>query len=99
MGDKIVIIGGVACGPKAGARARRRDPEAEITIIERGRYISFAGCGLPYYVGGVVPEKNDLLRMPFGAVRDEAYFKAAKDIEVLTGTEATAIDCEKRRSV
>lgn len=96
MGDKIVIIGGVACGPKAGARARRRDPEAEITIIERGQYISFAGCGLPYYVGGVVPKIDQLFSMPFGAVRDEAYFKAAKDIEVLTGTEATAIDCEKK---
>ena len=49
MSLKIVIIGGVACGPKAAARARRRDPEARITIIERRPYVSFASCGLPYY--------------------------------------------------
>jgi NADPH-dependent 2,4-dienoyl-CoA reductase/sulfur reductase-like enzyme/rhodanese-related sulfurtransferase len=97
MGQKIVVIGGVACGPKAAARARRRDPEAEITIIERQEYISYASCGLPYYLAGVVPELNQLLSLSFGALRDPRFFNEVKDIEVLTRTEALAIDRDKKR--
>ena len=54
---KVVVIGGVAAGPKTAARLRRLNPNADITIIERGRVLSYAGCGLPYYVGGVI--END----------------------------------------
>jgi len=70
MGQKIVVIGGVACGPKAAARARRRDPDAEITIIERKPHVSYASCGLPYYVGGVVPEIDKLISTTHGTFRD-----------------------------
>jgi NADPH-dependent 2,4-dienoyl-CoA reductase/sulfur reductase-like enzyme len=49
---KVVIIGGVATGPKTAARLRRLNPEAEITIIERGKVLSYAGCGIPYTSGG-----------------------------------------------
>ncbi len=52
-GEKIVIIGGVAAGPKAAAKVRRLDPEAEITIVEKGIFLSYAGCGLPYYISGL----------------------------------------------
>ena len=60
---KIVIIGGVAGGASAAARARRLDEKAEIVIYERGEYVSFANCGLPYHVGGVIPDRESLLLM------------------------------------
>ena len=96
MGRKIVVIGGVACGPKAAARARRHDQEAEITIIERREYVSYASCGLPYYVGGVVPELDGLLKTSHGTLRDVDYFDHVKDIKVLCGTDAVAIDRQKK---
>jgi NADPH-dependent 2,4-dienoyl-CoA reductase/sulfur reductase-like enzyme len=61
MGVKLVIVGGVAGGATAGARARRISEEAEIVIFERGEYISFANCGLPYYIGNVIQKRDDLL--------------------------------------
>ena len=54
---KVVIIGGVAGGASAAARLRRLDEEAQIVMFERGEYISFANCGLPYYVSGVIPKR------------------------------------------
>ncbi len=97
MGRKIVIIGGVACGPKAAARARRRDPEAKITIIERREVVSFASCGLPYYVGGVVPGIEGLVTTSFGNKRDTEYFQRVKNVRVMTNTEARAIDRENKK--
>lgn len=96
MGQKILVIGGVACGPKAAARARRRDPEAEITILEKGDYVSYASCGLPYYVAGVVPELSTLLTLSFGGMRDVGYFRDVKDVKVIVNTEAIAIGREKK---
>ncbi|HOV80835.1 MAG TPA: FAD-dependent oxidoreductase, partial [Bacillota bacterium] len=61
MGKKIVIVGGVAGGATAAARLRRLDEFAEIIIFERGPHVSFANCGLPYYIGGVIEKKNSLL--------------------------------------
>jgi len=92
MGMNVVVIGGVACGPKAAARLRRLDPKAQITIVEQGEFISYAGCGLPYYVGGEVKDINGLLATPAGAVRNAGFFKKVKDIAVLTRTRAEAID-------
>lgn len=89
---KIVVVGGVAAGPKAAARARRLDPQAEITILEKGEYISYAGCGLPYLIGGTVPDLKILLATPVGVMRDPNFFRAVKDINVLTGKEAVSID-------
>ena len=96
MGQKVLVIGGVACGPKAAARLRRLDPEAEITIVEQGEFISYAGCGLPYFVGGDVKELDDLLQTPAGAARDAGFFKAVKNIDVLTQTRAEKIDRETK---
>lgn len=89
---KIVIIGGVAAGLKAAAKARRCDPKASITVLERGEIISYGACGMPYYVGGDVKDIDDLMKTPAGAIRSSAFFKNVKDITVLTKTEATAID-------
>lgn len=55
VGMKTVIVGGVAGGASAAARLRRLDEQAEIVLFERGGYISFANCGLPYYIGGIFP--------------------------------------------
>lgn len=61
MKKKIVIIGGVAGGATAAARLRRRDEDAEIIILEKGKYISYANCGLPYYIGDVIKSREALL--------------------------------------
>lgn len=60
---KVIIVGGVAAGAGAAARLRRLDEQAEIILLERGSYISFANCGLPYHLGGVIPERDSLLVM------------------------------------
>ena len=52
---KVIIVGGVAGGASCAARLRRLDERAEIIMVERGPYVSYANCGLPYYVGGVIP--------------------------------------------
>jgi len=59
---RIIIVGGVAGGASAAARARRLSEEAEIIVFERGPHVSFANCGLPYYVGGEIQEEKTLLR-------------------------------------
>ena len=92
MGSKIVIIGGVAAGPKTAARARRRDPGAEITLIERGELLSYAGCGMPFYIEGIIEDVQELLCTTRGIMRDASYFKQDKDVTVLTRTEATKIN-------
>lgn len=92
---QIVIVGGVACGPKAAARARRRDPEAEITLIEKGDYLSYAGCGLPYYIGGGVRSFEGLMSTPYGVVRDPDYFEDFKGLNVRVGTLAEKIDRDR----
>ena len=84
--QRIVVIGGVACGPKAAARARRCDPSARITIIDEGSLVSYATCGLPYYVSGAVTRRNALL------VRSVADFKNVASIDVLLQTRVEAID-------
>lgn len=89
---KVLIVGGVACGGKTAARLMRIDPKADITILEKGEYISYAGCGLPYYVGGVVKEYRDLMTTPIGVVRDESFFRKVKHVTVHTQHLATGID-------
>ena len=57
---KVLIVGGVAGGASAAARLRRLDEEAQIVVFERGEYISYANCGLPYYIGGEITDKKSL---------------------------------------
>jgi NADPH-dependent 2,4-dienoyl-CoA reductase/sulfur reductase-like enzyme/rhodanese-related sulfurtransferase len=83
---RIVIVGGVAGGASAAARARRLDERAEIVLIERGAYISFANCGLPYHVGKVIPEREPLL------VMTPEKFTARTAIDARIRHEATAVD-------
>ncbi len=58
---RILIVGGVAGGASAAARARRLSEEAEIVVFERGEFVSFANCGLPYHIGGDIPNRDALL--------------------------------------
>jgi len=97
MRRKIVIVGGVAAGPKTAARLRRLDPEADITIVEKGRFVSYAGCSLPYYIAGTVREQKELVCTPVGVPRDPAFFQKMLNVQVLTGTEATRVDREGKR--
>ena len=96
MDMNIVVIGGGACGLKAACRARRRDPDAEITVIEASKYPSLGRCGLPYYVGGIVNSIDDLRKTLAGAVRDADYFKSIKNIDVLIETKAEKIDRNRK---
>lgn len=89
---KIVVIGGVAAGPKAAARAKRCDPSAQVTLIEKGEWISYGGCGLPYYLGATVKDINDLMTTSWDAVRTPEFMKNTKDIDTLLGWEATKIN-------
>ena len=58
---KILIIGGVAAGTKTAAKLKRADRSAEVTVLTKGKDISYAGCGLPYYVGGLIEERSELI--------------------------------------
>jgi NADPH-dependent 2,4-dienoyl-CoA reductase/sulfur reductase-like enzyme/rhodanese-related sulfurtransferase len=93
---KVVVVGGVAAGPKAAARARRCDPHAEITILEQGDYLSYSACGLPYLISGETPDLQALLATPAGVVRDANFFQTVKDIRMLTGKQVTAIDRSRK---
>jgi len=93
---KIVVIGGVACGPKAAARIKRLNPEADVTIIEKGELLSYAGCGLPFYISGEVHDHNELMATPTGVVRDTQFFHMVKDITVMNHTLAQSVDRQKK---
>lgn len=96
-GLRIVVVGGVAAGPKAAAKARRNDQKASITIVEKGEFLSYSGCGLPYYISGKVNDQKDLMTTAVGVNRDPDYFRLIKNIEVLNKTEAIAIDREAKQ--
>ena len=83
---RIMIVGGVAGGASCGARARRLSETAEIIIFDRGEYVSFANCGLPYYVGDVIRKEEDLL------VATPGLFRERFNIEVRLKSEVIAID-------
>ncbi len=83
---RIIIVGGVAAGMSAAARARRNDETAEIIVLERGPEVSFANCGLPYHVGGEIPHEGSLL------LHTPETLRAALNLDVRTGHDVTAID-------
>ncbi|MGB9666130.1 MAG: FAD-dependent oxidoreductase [Candidatus Cryosericum sp.] len=83
---RVLIVGGNAGGASAAARLRRLDEKAEIVVYERGQYISFANCGLPYHIGGIIQERDQLL------VQTTASMKERFNIDFRTGHEVTSID-------
>ena len=87
---KYIIVGAVAGGASTAARLRRLDEHAEIVIFEKGEYISYANCGLPYYIGDVIEDRNALF------VQTAASFKQRFNIDVRTLSEVTSIDAESK---
>jgi len=87
---RVVIIGGVAGGASCAARLRRLDEHADIHLIERGQHVSFANCGLPYFVGGIIESEHSLL------VADAKLLRSRFNLRVSTRTEAVGIDREAR---
>ena len=87
---KIRIIGAVAAGTSAAAKARRNDETADITLYDMDEYISYSGCGLPYYIGGQVEKLSTL------TPRDAAFFKKRYQVDVLTRHEVVSIDPQTR---
>lgn len=83
---RVLIVGGVAGGATCAARLRRQDEDAKIVVLERGPYVSFANCGLPYYVGNVIQEESKLL------LASPTLFRERFNIEVRTRNEVLAID-------
>jgi NADPH-dependent 2,4-dienoyl-CoA reductase/sulfur reductase-like enzyme/rhodanese-related sulfurtransferase len=88
--NRIVIIGGVAGGASAAARARRHSENVHITLIERGPDVSFANCGLPYHIGGEIQDRGEL------AIQTPASLRALLNLDVRTLTEAISIDRQRR---
>lgn len=87
---KVIIVGGVAGGASCAARLRRLDEKAEILMVERGPYVSYANCGLPYHVGGVIEKESSLL------VADAEMFRSQFAVDVRTNCEAIAISPDKK---
>lgn len=90
MNKKILIVGGVAGGASAAARLRRLDENAEIIMFERGEYISFANCGLPYYIGSIIQERENLL------VTTPTDMKEKFNIDVRTKSDVIKVDTDKK---
>ncbi len=87
---KVVIVGGVAGGASCAARLRRLDENAQILMVERGPYISYANCGLPYHISGVIDNESKLL------VANEQMFRGFFNVEVRTNCEAVSIDPQQK---
>ena len=94
---RVVIVGGVAAGPKAASKIIRLQPRAQVTVVEKGKFLSYAGCGLPYYLSGEVADYGELMSTPVGAVRDPVFFQNVKNVRTLSSAEAVAIDRDNRR--
>ena len=92
MSEKILVVGGVALGPKAACRCKRLMPDAEVTLVDENVFISYGGCGIPYYVSGEIQNLDDLRSTPYHTVRDTEFFRDMKGITVRTQTRALAID-------
>ncbi|WP_338667206.1 FAD-dependent oxidoreductase [Pseudodesulfovibrio methanolicus] len=96
MSQHIVVIGGVALGPKAACRFKRLEPESTVTMIDQTAMISYGGCGIPYYVSGDVSDASELCTTSFHMVRDPKFFKEVKGVDVRILTKATRIDRENK---
>jgi NADPH-dependent 2,4-dienoyl-CoA reductase/sulfur reductase-like enzyme len=95
---RIIVIGGSAAGPKAAAKARRIDNNAEVVILQKEADLSMASCGYPYYIGGYFNDRNMLLCTPTGVVRTPTFYLNVKDIDAKVNMEVTAIN-RKNHSV
>ena len=88
---KVLVLGGVAAGTKAAAKLKREDRSMEIRILAKGNDISYAGCGLPYYIGHMIEDREGLI------VNTPASYSALTGVDVVTGAEATGVDFASRK--
>ncbi len=96
IGTRVVIVGGVTAGPKTAARLRRLNESLDITLIERNKFLSYAGCGLPSYINGTVESSKDLMTTADATVRDINFFQSIQKINILNDTSAEEIDRTKK---
>jgi NADPH-dependent 2,4-dienoyl-CoA reductase/sulfur reductase-like enzyme/rhodanese-related sulfurtransferase len=96
---RIVAIGANAAGLRAAARAKRLLPNAAVTVIDRGKFISYGACGMPYLVSGDIETADKLRQTAYGVIRDPDFFQRAKGFEVVVQTEVERIDRETRKVV
>lgn len=92
MSNNVLIIGGVALGPKVAARCSRLDPHAKVTMIDQDEYISYGGCGIPYYLSGDVSQLNSLRTTVAHVIRDPQFFDTVKSVNVNIQTKAIKIN-------
>jgi NADPH-dependent 2,4-dienoyl-CoA reductase/sulfur reductase-like enzyme/rhodanese-related sulfurtransferase len=97
MPKKVVVIGAVALGPKAACRFKRLEPDSRVVMVDKDHLISYGGCGIPYFISGDVSDPGQLQETSFHMLRDKQFFQGAKDIEVLTNTEALSIDRQEKK--
>lgn len=90
---KIVVVGGVAAGASAAARARRLSEDAEIVVLERDRYVSFANCGLPYHISGDIPERDALL------IQTPENLRAALNLDIRIQHDVISIDRDRKHAI
>ncbi|MFP4285332.1 MAG: FAD-dependent oxidoreductase, partial [Desulfovermiculus sp.] len=93
----VLIVGGVACGPKAAARIKRLKPETQVTLIEKSGHVSFGACGIPYFIEGHCEGVDALYETPVGVKRTPEFFEKCKGFQVKTGTEALHIDRKAKK--
>ena len=86
----VIVIGGVAAGTKTAAKLKRENRDANVTIYTKSQDISYAGCGLPYYVGGSIETRDELI------VNTPAKYKGLTGVDVVTGMEATYVDANAK---
>ncbi|MFP3981202.1 MAG: FAD-dependent oxidoreductase [Desulfobacterales bacterium] len=96
MSQRVVVIGAVAAGSKAACRFKRLRQDAEVLLIDEDEYISYGGCGIPYYISGDVSDEKELRSTSFHMVRDEQFFRQDKAVEAMPGTRALSIDRENK---
>jgi len=94
--QRVVIIGAVALGPKVACRLKRLRPDFQVTMVDQGEYISYGGCGIPYYISGDLSDIKELMSTSFHMERTPEFFENAKDVRVMTRTRALAVDRESK---
>ncbi len=93
---RVVIIGAVALGPKTACRIKRLRPDFEVIMVDQDEYISYGGCGIPYYISGDVSDVGELMSTSFHMLRTPEFFEKAKGVKVLTRTRAESIDRQSK---
>ena len=92
MPRNVLVIGGVALGPKAACRCKRLLPDASVVMLDENPLISYGGCGIPYYMSGEVNNLDDLRATPYHTIRDPAFFAALKGVDARIRTRALSVD-------